>query len=256
MPLSPQDWHHRFQIQSQWTRDTRLHLYNRLGTLSGKRVLDVGCGTGVLSQELNQLSGEEIIGLDFNIDFLEIAASQSPSNKLVLADAHTMPFKADAIDCSVCHYLLLWVDNPSMVINEMVRVTKPGGAVLALAEPDYGGRIDYPQEFSILGEIQESALHNQGADPLMGRKLSGLLHQSGLTEIEVGVIGAQWYGIPSENHFDSEWEILQSDLESLNENSEVIQTPEDLRQAELASWASGERILYVPTFYAWGRVSD
>lgn len=254
MPLLPQDWHQRFLIQSEWTRETRQYLYHRTGIFNSKRILDVGCGTGILIQELNQTIENLIVGLDINIDFLAIAHSNSPSATFTLADGLKMPFETDTFDCCLCHFLLLWVENPLGIINEMKRITHPGGIILAMAEPDYGGRIDHPAKFSILSDWQTSALRHQGADPHMGRQLSGIFHQAGLIEIEVGVIGAQWIGQPSEKDLSSEWEIIQSDLESLNISSEVFRTSEELRKHELIALESGDRILYVPTFYACGRV--
>jgi SAM-dependent methyltransferase len=256
MPLLPHDWHQRFLIQSEWTRETRQYLYHRTGMVNAQRILDVGCGTGVLIQELHQALEVPIIGLDINIDFIAVARKNSPSAKFVLGDGQAMPLEANTFDCCFCHFLLLWVEDPLGIIREMKRVTQPGGSILAIAEPDYGGRIDHPSMFSILGEWQTSALRHQGADPNMGRKLSGIFHQAGLGEIEVGVIGAQWVGQPSKQDLSSEWEIIRSDLESLNISSEVMHTSEELREHELIALESGDRILYVPTFYACGRVLD
>jgi SAM-dependent methyltransferase len=63
------------------------------------------------------------------------------------ADRHTLPFQP-VFDVTFCHFLLLWVSNPEKVVAEMGRVTRPGGSV-RLAEPDYGGRIDYPESLSL-----------------------------------------------------------------------------------------------------------
>ncbi len=148
----------------------------------------------------------------------------------------------------------MWVGYPLAVLLEMKRVAVSGGAVLVLAEPVYGGRIDYPQQLAVLNEWQTTALQNQGANPFMGRELKAIFHQSGLNEIEVGVIGAQWKSTIPESELHSEWEIIQSDLEYLNNTSEVLKSSEKIREIDLAAWASGERIIYVPTFYAWGKV--
>ncbi|MBE9474691.1 MAG: methyltransferase domain-containing protein [Chloroflexi bacterium] len=254
MPLSPRDWHQRFELQSQWTQDTRDHLYSRAGVLKSQRVLDVGCGTGVLTKELSQSSINSTIGLDIKSEYIDIAASFAPTAFLSLGDAHIMPFKSSVFDFCLCHYLLMWVENPLAVLLEMKRVTIPGGAVLVLAEPDYGGRIDYPQKLAVLNEWQTTALQNQGANPFMGRKLKAIFHQAGLNDIEVGVIGAQWKNATPEHELNSEWEIIQSDLEFLINTSEVMKSSEEIRKIDLAAWATGERIIYVPTFYAWGKV--
>jgi len=74
----------------------------------------------------------------------------------------------------------------------MRRVVKPGGWVVALAEPDYGGRIDYPDQLSALGWKQASALSAQGADTNAGRKLAGWLAETGLKGIQTGLLGGQW----------------------------------------------------------------
>ena len=140
------------------------------------------------------------------------------------------------------------------VIEEMIRVTKPGGAILILAEPDYGGRIDFPEELTIIGEWQQAALHRQGADPLIGRQLAALLHQSGLQKIEVGVIGAQWSSPPSEIELASEWEVIRSDLEYLDANSELLHSSKELSRSDSDAWTSGARTLFVPTFFGLGWV--
>jgi len=74
----------------------------------------------------------------------------------------------------------------------MARITRPGGAVLALAEPDYGGRIDYPIKLAQMGKWQIESLRLQGADPLMGRKLATIFNSAGFDSVETGVLGGQW----------------------------------------------------------------
>jgi hypothetical protein len=73
-------------------------------------------------------------------------------------------------------------------------------------------------------------------------------------DIEVGIIGAQWTGAPSQQELSSEWEIIVSDLGYLKNPSEVMRTSEDIRKIDEFAWANGDRVLYVPTFYATGTV--
>lgn len=254
MPLSTQDWHRRFEIQSHWTKATRDYLFQHAGIFASTHILDVGCGTGVLSKELTQFPIQNVIGIDINLEYIEFAATIADSAKLHVADAHNLPFKGSSFDCALCHYFLMWVEDPRAVMAELKRVTKSGGYVLVLAEPDYGGRIDYPEPLSIINEWQTAALQNQGANPFMGRKLKALFHQAGLSHIEVGVIGAQWKGEVAQEDLKSEWEIIRSDIETLNNNSEIDTDSDEIQQIDLAAWATGERVIYVPTFYASGRV--
>ena len=52
MPLTPLDWHDRFSLQARWTRELRHYLYKRAGLEAARRVLEVGCGSGVVLGEL------------------------------------------------------------------------------------------------------------------------------------------------------------------------------------------------------------
>jgi hypothetical protein len=121
---------------------------------------------------------------------------------------------------------------------------------LALAEPDYGSRIDFPNSLAEIGRAQRAALIAQGANPDVGRELGRLFVLAGLGEVEVGVLGAQWAGPPSRTEFDMEWSVLEDDLQA-RLTSEVR---ERLRMLDWTARERGERVLYVPTFYAIGRV--
>jgi ubiquinone/menaquinone biosynthesis C-methylase UbiE len=255
MPLTTAEWHARFTVQARWTRDLRAYLFYKAGLPAARQILDVGCGTGVLETELAQQFSGVLAAIDFDPAMLDIAQSQNaslPRRALYTqADASRLPFPDDNFDISFCHYLLLWIRQPLHVMGEMRRVTTPGGKILALAEPDYGGRIDFPDRFKQLNELQEASLHSQGADPHFGRKLARLFTQAGLSEVEVGVLGGQWITADQLIDWDSEWQVIASDLEEDITGEEL----ESLRQLDLDSRLRKERIAYVPTFYAMGTVT-
>lgn len=264
LPLSPLEWHNRFVLQARWTRKIRTYIFKRARVLHNNRILEIGCGTGAIINETipmiggynNQNIGKDsyahIFGLDLNINYLLLASNLVPVAELTQGDAHTLPYPRDCFDLTICHFLLLWVTHPEVVVTEMARVTAPGGAVSILAEPDYGGRIDYPLELEQLGIWQHEALKSQGAEPNLGRQLASILNKAGLKNIEVGVLGGQWKGKPEKDEWESEWMVLLSDLQ----NYVPLERLEQLQKIDAYAWKRGERILYVPTFYGWGRVPE
>jgi len=255
MPLKVSEWHNRFDLQAGWTEGIRQHLFSRAGLGDADLVLDVGCGTGVLMGEISQEARTRQIGIDINLQYLQFAKSHLPGTDFTAANALHLPFESGTFACSFCHFVLMWITEPIDMIHQMKRVTKPGGAVIALAEPDYGGRIDYPPELEAINQWQTMGLRHLGADPHFGRKLKGLLHAAGLHEVETGVIGSQWRKPPSPAEIESEWAVIQNDLSILiNKNSEVFDNSEALKEMDLQAWARGQRVLFVPTFYGIGWV--
>ncbi len=249
--LSLEVWHARFCQQAGWTRDLRQYLYGRAGLSEARRVLEVGCGTGVVVADLATSSPAAVHGLDLSQRHLRFARRQGVAAQFACGEALALPYANGVFDFTCCHFLLLWVMQPELALAQMRRVTRKGGVVLALAEPDYGGRIDYPPELAALGQWQRDALRRQGADPEIGRKLGSLFRRAGLQAVETGLLGGQWGPPPSSEARASEWAVLQADL-GLTVSLETLQ---HLQALDDTAWQRGERVLFVPTFYAWGRVS-
>ena len=96
-------------------------------------------------------------------------------------------------------------------------------------------------------------LLKQGANPWQGRQLRSLFADKGLVNVVAGVMGGQWQMPFDQEEWKSEWEVLESDLEI---NIETNPTYQAYKLRDYQAWTSGERILYVPTFFAWGMVPD
>lgn len=251
MPLSPQDWHDRYQVQAQWTRALRTYFFDLLKSHPQEKILDIGCGTGVLLPDLQALSPAEIFGADINLENLSLAKSGSPNSHLIGSDVHHLPFPDDSFDLVLCHYFLLWTGNPSAALKEMRRITSDNGYVIAFAEPDYGGRIDYPPEFIKIRDYQITGLINAGAYPRMGRTLKALFSVGGFSDIVCGVYEGAWQKDPSQSEVESEWQVLEEDLSGILSKEEITV----LKKHEMAAWEKGTRLIYVPTFYCWGKVN-
>jgi SAM-dependent methyltransferase len=248
MPLSMVDWHKRFQEQAGWTVQIQKRFFEITRFSGNLKILDTGSGTGALFPNFMMESIDSPFGVDIHLPSLEFAKKNNPSALLVQADGFSLPFKPGSFDIALCHFTLLWVDNPLQFIAEMIRTVKNNGWVAALGEPDHSSRLDYPDDLVELGAAQTQSLIDQGADIIMGRKLAGIFARSGLTDITVGILGAEWKPFNPINQ--GEWDVLQNDLEK-SATSQDIKT---ILKAEESTRKNGSRVLFVPTFYAWGKV--
>ena len=245
------DWQKRFKLQARWTSAIRTFIFNAIDIHQATRILDAGCGTGVLEAEIAPRYNFAIHGLDINGQFLSYAKSSGTSAIYTQADAYHTPYETGIFDACICHYFLLWIANPVEVLNEIKRITRLGGKIIAIAEPDYGGRIDYPPDLEEIGRMQANSLRGQGADPQIGRKLSALFHRVGLIDITTGLLGGQWTKPSQRDEWLAEWQTIEYDLNLLSDPHIDI---ERLKIIDAEAIRTGEKVLYVPTFYAWGTV--
>lgn len=249
MDRPPDFWHARYLQQATWTAPLRQRAYALAGLSKSHRILEVGSGTGVITADLGRQTAARVFGIDRDREIIGFARRQDPGTRVALAEADWLPFADGPFDAAVCHFLLLWAEDPQHVVLEMARVTRPGGWVLCLAEPDYGGRIDHPALLADAGRLQEEALRRQGADPHIGRRLRELLFGAGLAEVQVGVLGGEWQGIASQSEIESEWATLEGDLEGLMSAGDLA----ELRRVYRESAGDGTQMVFVPTFYGFGR---
>jgi SAM-dependent methyltransferase len=246
--MTAEEWDAQYARQADWTRATRSHLYRRANLLRAKRVLDVGSGTGVVTEELVARTQGQVIGVDIDPDMVAFAQGRGGQAEYRTGDAHDLPFPDDWFEVTVCHFLLLWCRDPGLAAREMVRVTKPGGAVLVCAEPDYGGRIDHPD--LPIGRWQAEALRGEGADPFMGRRLREMFALPGVRGADVGTIPGLWDLATLASEFDAEWALWERSLAGLVPADELAR----LKQTDRAAIESGSRLAFMPTFYALVRV--
>ena len=241
-------WHQRFVQQAGWTAQVRGYLDNLLGLSGSKRILEVGCGSGAITSRFAQQGQSEVHGLDLSLPFLRKAAADGDEVSYTCGDAYNLPYPQASFEACVCHFLLLWLAQPVKALNEMKRVTRPGGHVVIYAEPDHAARIDYPPGLESLGQYQTEALAAQGANPRMGRTAAHLLQQAGCRNVHIGLMGGQWNPQSDPTQTRLEQEMIQADLEGRIPADRIA----ELLLLDQQAWKTGYRVLFVPTFYAWG----
>jgi len=240
-------WHARYRQQAIWTSDTRRFIFDEVGISPDDILLEVGCGTGAILEILKDEGYENIVGVD-NI-FLTLLGSNIDCS-ITCADGLHLPYLDASFSHCLCHFFLMWVSDPLAALREMARVTAPNGWLLALAEPDYGGRIDYPQSLERLGKIQAKALRKQGANTNMGRLLFSLFKECGLDNVSTGIITARWGSDKGIDSLKNDLKVLRRDLAHVVSKDEL---DELLVQAESIT-TSKDSLWFVPIFYAYGRV--
>ena len=112
-------------VTSLWAAD----LVARADVEPGDRVLDVACGTGVVTRAALERVGAEgsVRGLDINPAMLAVARSKSPGVDFVRGSALTLPFDDDAFDVVLCQLGLQFFPNRAAALAQMRRVLTGGG---------------------------------------------------------------------------------------------------------------------------------
>lgn len=191
----------------------------------------------------------DVYGVDIQFQYVNFAKINHQAIDYLQGDGFALPFPSRIFDLVFCHFYLLWTGEPRKALEEMVRVTRKNGIVAALAEPDYGGRIDYPPALEDIGRMQEHSLTKLGANTRIGRQLRELFCQAGLNAVHTGVLGGEWDESADNLDWELEWQVLAYDLQSMDEAA-----LDYYRNIDLQARQNHERVLYTPTFYAWGKV--
>jgi ubiquinone/menaquinone biosynthesis C-methylase UbiE len=99
------------------------------GALRGAFVLDVGAGTGVVTAAALAAGASAVVGTDLALEMLQHDAAARGAG--VVADVLALPFAVGAFDAVVAGCVLNHLATPTAAVREMLRVTRPGGVVLA-----------------------------------------------------------------------------------------------------------------------------
>ncbi len=244
---------HRLDRQAAATRPFRLPLYERAGLKQSKRVLDVGCGSGGVTADLMDLAataGGEVVAVDSDASMAARAREALPGTTVLRADGRRLPFPDNHFDAAVCNLVLLWSPDPAQVVAEMARVVRPGGTVLASMEPDYGGKVHWPENPLIDLVFQGVGIQRRGGDPHSGRKLRSRFVAAGL-RTDVGVANTEV--LTPEQDLDL-FRRNRAYYRRLLGDSGFAAPAIDAWEAQyLESLSSGQQLSFLPVFFAIGR---
>lgn len=137
-----------------------LDLISRASLQPGERVLDVGCGTGIVARYASERVGNTVAGLDINPGMLGVARqTASDNNKFEWyeASAEEIPLPDKSFDVVLCQLSLQFVPDKLRALHEMYRVMVPGGR-LYLNVP---GQI--APVFTILADAMERHIGTEAA---------------------------------------------------------------------------------------------
>jgi ubiquinone/menaquinone biosynthesis C-methylase UbiE len=116
----------------RWSRLLAAPFAELAGVRPGMRVLDVGCGTGALTDELvRRLGAGNVAGVDPSTSFVAAAARRHPGVDIREAAAEAMPFADGAFDAALAQLVVHFMADPVAGLSEARRVSRSGGAVAA-----------------------------------------------------------------------------------------------------------------------------
>jgi SAM-dependent methyltransferase len=126
-----QAWAHFAPFEAH-TIPCAAELVKRAGVRTGQRVLDVACGTGVVSVTAARL-GARVTGLDLTPELLEHARENAHIAGVEVdwhqGDVEKLPFGDAAFDIVLSEFGHIFAPRPEVAIAEMLRVLRPGGTI-------------------------------------------------------------------------------------------------------------------------------
>lgn len=169
-------------------------MYQRLRTIGGlelqpgEHVLDAGCGTGLLTQEIAIAVGANgrVVGVDNSLDMLDLAKNRCkglPQIQFKKGTVEELPEKENSFNAISCIQVLLYVPDVSRALGELHRVLKPGGRVTILETDWQGVVLNSPDE--VLSRRMFDAWNDAVPSPKLPVQLEPLLNKQGFTAIHV-----------------------------------------------------------------------
>ena len=174
------------RFMGRYSRELAPAFADFAGVETGQRIVAVGCGSGVLTDELaRRVGADHVAGADPS-PLLDACAERVPGADLKRAAAEDLPWPDDSFDAALAQLVVHFMNDPEAGIAEMTRVTYPGG-VIAASTWDFSGGM------KLLGTYWESAKALEpGAESESSAfdeaRLDALWRQAGLGDVAVDAL--------------------------------------------------------------------
>lgn len=184
---------HDYEEMFRW-RPSMEPLLAPAGIEPGHRVVDFGCGPGMLTIELARRVGPggHVHAVDLNPDFVartrHNAAREGVADRVTVhrATDDRLPLDDACVDRVVCKNVLEYVDDVDATLAEFRRVTRSGGLVHVI-DSDWGMLTVEPLGCERIAALLAAAAPAYRT-PLIGRQLYGAMRRAGLRDVKVRVL--------------------------------------------------------------------
>jgi SAM-dependent methyltransferase len=207
-----------------WDESFTSFLKDTLQPKSGRRILDVGCGTGTAEVNLSRLRLTQVnlVAVDLLPERVAVALAAARATnfraRFAAADACALPFPDATFDSTFCVAVLQHITDATRAVGEMARVTRAGGRVLAV-EPDNSARYFYSSSTEGM-EAHETAARlfaaidearGEAGDPGVGPRLPTLFGQAGIEPLSVHLfpVSRAQLGVPSDEVWEDRRQAVQ-----------------------------------------------
>lgn len=170
---------------------------------AGQHVLDVGCGPATDTISLAQHVGPtgRVVGVDHDPEMVATAQQKAEEAGVAAyvehrqADALNLPFEDNTFHACHSERLFQHLAQPERALQEMVRVTRPGGYVVVRDADWYTKSVDTPHIETEQKLMAAFISYNAPSNPLVGRQLYRMMQQAGLTHVtaEPSIMGITDY---------------------------------------------------------------
>ncbi len=180
-------------FMGRWSRLVAEAFLDWVAPASGLRWLDVGCGSGALSQAIvSKCDPDQLIAIDRSEGFVSTTRDRLGARAMCkVGDALSLPVDDASMDMAVSGLVLNFIPVPDAAVAEMQRVTTPGGMV-AVYVWDYSGRMEFLNHFwDAAIELDPGAadLHEKRRFPgFNAERISGLMSGAGFAGVKTGAI--------------------------------------------------------------------
>ena len=182
----------RLRVLSNVFGPATRELLSQVGIRAGATCLDLGCGGGDVSRDLAQMVGPTgaVLGVDYDAEVLRAAQRETIDAGLTnvsFADHDVTSWEPEVqFDVVYARFIFSHLADPSAVMASLRRHMAPDG-VMIVEDVDFRGHFAEPQcpALTRYTELYSQSVRNRGADPWIGPKLPGHLHQAGFEKIQV-----------------------------------------------------------------------
>lgn len=186
------------------------HLMRAAQIAPGQRVVDIACGTGVLTRTVYTHAGahdttatdtadtdtgtDAVVGVDINAGMLAVAQRSAPQIDWRMGAAEALPLDDNSFDAAVSQFGLMFFDDRIKALQEMARVVRPGGRI-AVAVWD---TLDHTPGYAAMVNLLRRLFGDAAADALRApyclgdvATLTTLFHQAGLDQAQIATLPGQ-----------------------------------------------------------------